>query len=424
MTGVGLYQHVVAEELESPSFRGALAPAHDLITIRGSEGRDDAVRSLIGSKGDTLVFLYRMGTAVSEETGEELKQDHPGWVAEDRSGKVVTSRPGNYVINITNPEVRAWLVSQIESSVGRLGYDGVYLDVLGSFFSERFYSARPVVEGGRLEDADWRDASIALVNEVKRATGKPVFVNGFGVQSGKNYEDHRADSDKLIEASDGIQIEQFTRTGDMALSRSKNPEAWRSDLELVAKVSGQDKLVLVNTRVKESSDDAALARVRDFALASFLIASQGPALFQFGGTGAGNQAETLNRAIKALGAAAGPPEEFEGASVRRFANGVVAANPSRGTVQVEIGGEAVELQAGEGLLRVGAGGPPVPTSPSVVASPEPSPTESPSGAPSEGTPAGGAPGPGLLVPGMIALAALALVVWLRTRRNRADEGVS
>lgn len=348
----GLYQHVVAGELDSATARKSLPSNHELITVRGAGGSTEAVRALIDSDHNARVFLYRMGTAVSETIGEQLAGEHPDWVTRDASGEVVLSRPGNYVLDITNPEVRTWLVEAIETSVDEVGYDGVYLDVLGSFFSERFYSARPVMGGAPLTDAAWRDASIALINEVRSATGKPVVINGFGLQSGKNYQDHKRDSDMLIEVSDGVQIEHFTRTGSMDLAQSKNAMAWHQDVEFLASVSSQNKLVLVNTRVKEFSSGPGRERTSDFALASFLVGAEGPALFQFGGQGAGDQAADMKGTVTALGAAVGPAEQLGGAMIRRFAGGTVAANPTRSPVAFEFDGETVMLPPGQGWFRL------------------------------------------------------------------------
>lgn len=367
---ISLYQHVTAEELESASVRSMLNENHSLITVRGAREKTDDVRKLINEKGTARIFLYWMGTAISEEAGLELQKSNPGWVAKDSSGDVVLSKPGNYVLDITKPEVRAWLAKEIKASVSDLGYDGTYLDVLGSFFSQRFYSARPELENGPLTDAAWRDASVALINEVKQATGKPVIANGFGIQSGRNYEDHREDSDRLIKAADGIQIEQFTRTGDMPLNKSKNPKAWRSDMELLAKISGQGKLALVNTRVKESSDMRELIKVRDFALASFLVGAEGPAVFQFGGKGAGNQAAEMRKIISDLGNPAGPSQENAGVMTRSFTNGTVTVNPTKDAVEVTINGRPVQLLAGAGRFDLAGTLTPTPGTQTTTTQPE------------------------------------------------------
>ena len=203
----GLYHHVPASDLDKPEYRQELGRAFKLVTVRGDAGSTaSGVGELLKHRGDADVYLYRRGTAVSEEDAAAFGRDHPDWVAHDRAGKIVTSNAGGQVIDITNRAVRDWLVAGIERDVRAGRYDGVYLDVLGSFFSSRFYSGRPVIAGAPLADSAWRDACVALINAVKIATGKPVIANGFGLQNGKNYADHKADSDQLIAAADGIQI--------------------------------------------------------------------------------------------------------------------------------------------------------------------------------------------------------------------------
>ncbi|MGH8884943.1 MAG: putative glycoside hydrolase [Egibacteraceae bacterium] len=361
-----LYRHVVATELQSAAFRASLSKTYSLVTIRGGVGGTPALRKLMGDRGALRVFLYRMGTAVSDETASSFEQQqHPDWLARDKSGQLVRSKPGNSVIDITNPEVRRWLVSSIVSDVEDLGYDGVYLDVLGSFFHPGFYSGRPVIRGTELEDAAWRDASVALIREVKAATGKPVIANGFGLGSGSAYLEHQADTDELIAAADGIQMEQFVRTGSMPPSEFKDVSALRADIDYLRNVSARDKLVLVNTRVKVEKNGSDLEGVRDFALASYLLGREGNALFYFGppasfrtdklpnASDVPDYGPQLASILSKLGEPTGPPQESGEALVRKFTGGEVAVNPTQATTSVEIAGEPVSLGPNQARIAVG-----------------------------------------------------------------------
>jgi hypothetical protein len=220
-------------------------------------------------------------------------------------------------------------VAGVATDVKAGAYDGVYLDVLGSFFSARFYSARPVIGGAPLADAAWRDASIAVINAVKQATGKPVVANGFGIQNGKNYADHKADSDLLIAAADGIQIEQFVRNGNMGLDKYKPENRWREDVDFLAQVGKLGKIVLADTRVRAANDKAAVARQQDYALASFLVGAEGSARFRFAvGAATGAVDAATGETINGLGAPLGEAKADGASLVRSFANGSVSVNPS------------------------------------------------------------------------------------------------
>jgi len=330
MSPFGLYHHVPAGDLEKPALRQDLTTNFSLVTVRGDEGSTTAgVGDLLKNRGNTAVYLYRRGTAVSEEDAAALGRDHPDWVAHDAAGKVVTSNAGGQVIDITNPAVREWLVSGVTRDVKAGAYDGVYLDVLGSFFSARFYSGRPVIGGTPLADAGWRDASIAVVKAVKAATGKPVVANGFGLQNGKNYADHKADSDLLIAAADGIQIEQFVRNGNMGLDKYKATKRWREDVAFVAALGREGKIVLADTRVRSTADVAAVGRQREYALASFLLGAEGPARFRFAeGAGTGTVDGGMSEIISGLGPPLAAAKNEGDVMSREFANGDVRVNPT------------------------------------------------------------------------------------------------
>jgi hypothetical protein len=335
----GLYHHVPATDLDKPAAREELK-SFSLVTVRGDSGTaGGGVGEFLTNRGNTAVYLYRRGTAVSDDEAAALARDHPDWIAHDRAGRVVTSNAGGQVIDVTNPAVRDWLVGGVARDAKAGNYDGVYLDVLGAFFSSRFYSARPVIGAADLEDTAWRDASVALIKAVKQATGKPVIANGFGLQNGKNYADHKADADQLIAAADGIQIEQFVRNGNMPLNKYKAPARWREDVAFLRDVGRQGKMVLADTRVRATNDRTAMDAQRDYALASFLVGAEGSARFRFAeGALTGTVDPAMADTISALGPPLGDAQPQGGEMVRRFAGGRVTVDPVAHSAQIDTQG--------------------------------------------------------------------------------------
>lgn len=332
----GLYHHVPASDL------GDAAPSDlvrdfKLVTVRGDGGETGGgVGELLARRGDADVYLYRRGTAVSDDEAPQLPLE---FLARDAEGDVVTSNAGGQVIDITNPPVRRWLVDRITRDAATGEYDGVYLDVLGSFFSSRFYSARPEMAGVPLADSAWRDASIALITEVKQATGLPVIANGFGIQNGRNYAEHKADTDLLIAAADGIQIEQFVRNGNMELDRYKPAARWREDIDFLAQVGRMGKIALANTRVRTTDDRQAVAAQQNYALASFLLGAEAPARFRFAeGAATGIVDGDMAATIEALGKPLGEAVPDGDALVRRFEHGRVEVNPTRNEATIDVAG--------------------------------------------------------------------------------------
>ncbi|MFN2489540.1 MAG: hypothetical protein ABR529_07355 [Actinomycetota bacterium] len=113
-------------------------------------------------------------------------------------------------MDLTNPQAVAWRADMIAAETAT-GYHQTYLDTVGSYYRDQHYTGRPCHNAVPVTDQEWRDGSIAVVRAVQVATGKPVIINGAGLGSAGGYLKHQADSDLLIAAADGVQIEQFAR---------------------------------------------------------------------------------------------------------------------------------------------------------------------------------------------------------------------
>src|SRR4051812_3181634 len=99
MSPFGLYHHVPAADLDNPATRQELASAFSLVTVRGDSGSTaGGVGEFLKNRGNTAVYLYRRGTAVSDTDAASFARDHPAWLAKDAAGKVVTSNAGGDVI--------------------------------------------------------------------------------------------------------------------------------------------------------------------------------------------------------------------------------------------------------------------------------------------------------------------------------------
>lgn len=333
----GAYEHLEPSQLTDSAFVAGLRDSVSLVTVRGQAGGSAGLRNLMENKGEMVVLLYKRGTAVSDADEAFFLANHPTWVLRDVLGAVVKSKAGGTIIDITNPDVRRWLVEQIAVDVPAQGYDGTFLDVLGVYLPPNFYTSRPV----DITDTAWRDASIALVNEVRAATGKPVIANGFGIQSGNDYDENKASSDMLIQAADGIQIEHFTRVGNQPAGAFRGIDSWKRDMALLENTNRLGKVVLANTRIKEESDPATIERSQTFALASKLLASSGSTVFQFSPYDLSREVLTT---VDSFGTRIGRIEPVRGLIVGTFPGGAVAANNTSSIQVVNLAGTTVTLQ--------------------------------------------------------------------------------
>ena len=155
-----------------------------------------------------LLINYEQAFALNDEEAADARRK--GFLSHTCAGQEIHPQniPSVTLLDGTDPVAVRWRARTIadESVVNRA--DGTYLDTLRPYFNTGFYDGAPC----HLSQRGWLKGSISLVDKVTRKTGgKPVIVNGSGLQSGKGYFTHQAAADELIAHSWGVQIEQFLR---------------------------------------------------------------------------------------------------------------------------------------------------------------------------------------------------------------------
>jgi hypothetical protein len=223
-----------------------------------------------------VLLAYEKAAGLNNTEAANFRITNPDWIAKDANGNEIHPQNIQDVTlgDLTNPSFRAWQAGKIAGpqEVGT-GADGAFIDTLGAYFPTEFYSARPVHPGGvPVTDAEWRDASADLVTRVKAATGKPVIANAFGLGTGRAYYRAPTDGDVLINAADGVQIENFTRTANAPLGQYLTAEQWDQDLAFLELLGSRSKTAVAYTKVNVAASPSELTSLRDYALGSFLLA--------------------------------------------------------------------------------------------------------------------------------------------------------
>ncbi len=281
--GWGTFVHVATSELAGASARAAIVARYDVIILRGR-----LTRSLLADLHDrrpgVVLLAYEKAAGLNASEMQTLSGSHPEWIARDANGDTIhpVSAPGTTLADLSNGSYRRWRASRIAEEV-RLGADGAFVDTVGAYFPPDFYTGRPVADDRAVTDGQWRRGSADLLRRIKEATGGTVIANGFGLGSGAAYFKRSAAADVLITAADGVQIEGFTRWGDAAVAPPRRPRQWQQDLEFLKMLGDRGKVTLAYTKVKQTDiSDEALEAMRDYSLASFLVAFEpGPAYFGF-----------------------------------------------------------------------------------------------------------------------------------------------
>jgi hypothetical protein len=270
--GWGTFGHVATNDLTTAAAKQAVAQAYSVLVLRGPI-TSGLLSDLRQRRSGIVLLSYEKAAGLSAADVRTITARNPEWIARNKAGADIHPRniADTTLGDLTNPAFRAWQAAQMTAEVAQ-GTDGAFIDTLGAYFPDEFYTSHPVAAGTAVTNAAWRDASADLLRRVKTATGKTVVANGFGLGSGAAYYKAPADSDVLIAAADGVQIEGFTRWGDAPVAQFRKADAWDQDLAYLALLGARGKTTLAYTKVNKSASNAELTSLRDYALASFLEA--------------------------------------------------------------------------------------------------------------------------------------------------------
>jgi hypothetical protein len=339
------------------------APRH--ATALGDARRLDAIAALRVTYPDEIdamhtvnpdlqVYAYVMGTFA-------WRSQPPGtypssWYLRDENGSYVRSVgewAGQYLMDPGRP---GWIRDRVRTCrrfLRESGYDGCMIDVLGPApLHGSFTSGVPVNPrtGARWETADWLAATADLAAAVNRAVD-PAIVIGNGLSSGGAYFSQAAPTSRLLRNIDGGIAEAWLRGSRSDPDHFPSVAIWRQSVDMLIDAALSDKVVMTLTKVWVETDLSTLRAWYRFALASFLLGTNGSAYFGF--SAAREEAPTVPfRTPVRLGAPLDRYRQVGDAYVRRFEQGIVLVNPSDGAVEVPLSGSFVTLDGGSVEDRV------------------------------------------------------------------------
>ncbi|MFN2489123.1 MAG: hypothetical protein ABR529_05195 [Actinomycetota bacterium] len=225
-SGVKSYVFVNSKELAT------VAPSTSVAIVKGRLPSKDFRQTNEMTSFLTSLVNYEQSAALNDT--EAAFAESMGYLAKTCSGDVIHPRniPQVTLMNLANPEAVAWRAAMVSDETAT-GYDQTYLDTLGAFYPDSFYTGHPCVDGVPVTNTQWRDGSVALISAVRDLTGKPVIANGRALGASGGYFKNQADADMLITAADGIQIEQF--------ARSTTPERLAQDVAYLQVLAAKGK---------------------------------------------------------------------------------------------------------------------------------------------------------------------------------------
>ena len=330
----------------APTHAAALGDARRLDAISALRvtypGEIDAMRVV---NPDLQVYAYVMGTFA-------WRSQPPGtypasWYLRDEHGAYVRSVgefAGQYLMD---PGRRGWVHDRVlmcRRFLHESGYDGCMIDVLGPApLRGSFTSGVPVNPrtGSPWEPADWLAATADLAAAVKRAVD-PAVVIANGLSSGGAYFSDEAPTSRLLRDIDGGIAEAWLRGSASDPDRFPSVEVWRENVDMLIEAARAGKTVMTLTKVWVETDPSTTRAWYRFALATFLLGTNGSAYFGFSAARDEDPAMPYPTPV-GLGAPLDRYRQVGDAYVRRFEQGIVIVNPSGGTVRVPLSGSFVTL---------------------------------------------------------------------------------
>lgn len=293
------------------------------------------------------IVAYLNGTYAQSDQGGAYPD---AWYARAADGsKVRSKRFGNYLMD---PTSQGWIQNRIQTCTqyaSSAGYDGCYLDMLGNAtMGTDYVTAAPInpATGKPWTSPQWIGATSKLGTTVATAEA-PRLVVGNGIANGTQYFDPSSGpTSNLLTGLAGANAQGFIRSESDALTKFRTVTAWKNDVDMLANAGPRGRFVMAMTKVGKPATAAQLEQVHRYALASFLLGTDGTQYFYFSPNGNDDGVAAPDTPDDHVnpGTPTGPYTALaNGAYMRRFTAGVAAVNPGTTTVTVNLGGTYVDL---------------------------------------------------------------------------------
>jgi hypothetical protein len=293
------------------------------------------------------IVAYLNGTYAQSDQGTAYPE---AWYARAADGSKVRSKKfGNYLMD---PTAQGWIQDRATTCAqyaADSGYDGCYLDMLGNATVGPGYDTAAPINPATHQPwtrPQWVAATSKLGTAVVTANPTRLVV-GNGLANGNQYFDPASGPTALLLSSlSGANAQGFIRSETDALTNFRSGTAWKHDVDMLGDAGSRGRFVMAMTKVGKPATAAQLQQVHRYALASFLLGTNGTQYFYFSpnsnddGVNAPDTPDDHVNPGMPAGAYAAQPS---GAYVRAFTAGYAAVNPGTSTVIVKLPGTYADL---------------------------------------------------------------------------------
>jgi hypothetical protein len=320
----------------------AVADAQHFDVISAHEGTYRPYVAAMKAVNPALqLYVYVNGTATYEGNQPESVYAHNAAGARIK----ISGWSQTYLLNPASPLAIKYQIARATKLITYSGYDGLYLDVLGTApLDSNYVTSLPVnpATGKVWTKPDWLAATTELARQVTAGLGgRPVIGNGLG--SGTRYYDAAAPTSTILTSGIyGGVPEAWLRGAMQPASFHPGEAAWKQSVDMLVDAGARGDSVMTITKVWSTATDAEKTAWYQFALASFLLGNDGHSYFMFsykqGDSTVDRPWSHLN-----LGAALTSYAKVDGAYQRDFAAGKVLVNPTKLPVTVPLAGTYTSL---------------------------------------------------------------------------------
>jgi hypothetical protein len=255
---------------------------------------------------------------------------HESWFLHDAAGHRVRNAKGNdpsYLMDIGNPEFRAYQVRYVMRYIKAYGFDGMFWDgppgaVLG------WLSLQPAPAPASV--AHWHQDALEFLKEMKQALGSKLLITN----STPTYDPHTpgVDDTDFLAYADGTMIEGFAHAPWEPDTYEPDPQRWVWQQRMAQRNLSRGKYLLVLSGVDGIGHGATarqISRWQDFSYASYLLDADGArAYYQWMYVNFDNFFPDM---MAPIGMPLGQAYRHDGLYQRDFTRGTVLVNPTGNT---------------------------------------------------------------------------------------------
>jgi hypothetical protein len=320
-----------------------IARKFDVVAAQVGSFKAD-VSAMKAANPKLVLLAYVEGAFDMTKTGTQFPLS---WYAHDATGNRIQVSPtvcglnqgcGNWLMDLSNSNWVAMVGSICATEIVSSGYDGCYVDNLGDaplYPGQLTSSPINPATSQVWTQAEWLAATTNIAANIETANPGHIIV-GNGLFNGQGYFSKTAPTSQLLSGMSAGSAEMFIRAND-AITTYKPETLWKQDVDMLVDAQQKGSGVMAMTRVWVTATADQTAAWHQYALASYLLATNGHSFFTFLAAHT-NEALTADYAIDhvALGYPLGPYVKVNGIYQRLFNAGMVLVNPTAASVTVTL----------------------------------------------------------------------------------------